>query len=187
MVIVQGMFEISELVASCVGCVGLYMAGCNALPMQYVPDLPAAVFVLSAVFLIHHLRVVNLPPLQELWRLLLELVAFYLCTQVLVVIVWQQFHTLMNMLRDAALDTRMAMNLLERHPKVYMFMRQDVCYFGKLFVSLLGAYKAVSVTHALDYAFPRRRAYRYYEDQDAFENFADSCGPSTTGVPSKVD
>ncbi|XP_041563664.1 uncharacterized protein LOC108144527 [Drosophila elegans] len=174
MVVVRGMYEITELAVGCVGCVGLFMAGCNALPMQYVPDLSAALFVLSTVFLLHHLRVVIMPPLQELWRLLLELVGFYFCTQILVVLVWQQFHTLADKLRDAALDTRMAMDLLERHPKVFMFMRHDFCYFGKLLVSLLCTYKAVSVTRALDYALPHRRTYRYYEDQAAYDDCGDS-------------
>jgi len=173
MVIVQGMFEISELAAGSIGCVGLYMAGCNALPMQHVPDLPAALFVLSTVFLLHHLRVMNLPPLQELWRLLLELVAFYMGTQILVVLVWQQFHNLMDKVRDTALNTRVAMNLLEINPKLFMFMRQDVCYFLMLIVSLVCTYKAVKVTHSLDYFLPARRIYRYYADQAEDEIFAD--------------
>ncbi|KAH8358210.1 hypothetical protein KR084_008174 [Drosophila pseudotakahashii] len=173
MVIVHGMFEISELAAGTIGCVGLFMGGCNALPMQHAPDLPAALFVLSTVFLLHHLRVESFKPLLELWRLVLELLVFYLCTQILVVLVWQQFHNLMDMLRDEALGTRLAINVLESYPRVYMFMRQDVCYFAKLIVSLVCTYKAVKVTKALDYALPRRRTYRYYVDQATDENCAD--------------
>ncbi|XP_016947233.1 uncharacterized protein LOC108022674 [Drosophila biarmipes] len=174
MVIVQGMFEISELAAGSIGCVGLFMAGCNALPMQHVPDLPAALFVLSTVCLLHHLRVMNWPPLQELWRLLLELLAFYLGTQIVVVLVWQQFHNLIDILRDTALNTRLALSLLESYPTVYIFMRQDVCYFVKLIVSLACTYKAVKVTHALDYFLPARRIYRYYADQAEVGIFAEA-------------
>ncbi|XP_016994588.3 uncharacterized protein [Drosophila takahashii] len=186
MVIVHGMFEISELAAGTIGCVGLYMGGCNALPMQHVPDLPAALFVLSTVFILHRLRVVNCQPLQELWRLVLELVVLYLCTQILVVLVWQQFHNLMDMLRDEALSTRLALNLLESYPRVYMFMRQDVCYFGKLIVSLACTYKAIKVTQALEYALPRRRNYRYYADLATDENFADgSRSPKRNRTPQR--
>ncbi|XP_017049942.1 uncharacterized protein LOC108094022 [Drosophila ficusphila] len=179
MVLVRGMYETSELAAGCIGCGGLYMAGCNLLPMQHVPDLPAALFVLSVVVILHHLRVVSLPPLKELWRLLLELVVLYLCTQGLVLIVWQQFHSLIDTLRDAALSTRMAMDLLGSHPKVFMFLRQDLCYFGKLLVSLLCAYHALTFASALDYAIPQRRSYRYYEDLTTNENFANERNRST--------
>ncbi|XP_017078691.1 uncharacterized protein LOC108112872 [Drosophila eugracilis] len=167
MVVVQGMYEITELVAGSIGCVGLYMAGCNALPMDHISDLPAALFVLSTVFLLHHVRVINWPPLQELWRLLLELVVFYMSTQLLVWVVWHQFHNFTDILRDLILNTRLAMNILESFPKIYMFLRQDVFYLGKLIVSLACTYKAIKVTHVLDYAIPRHRAYRYYKNQPA--------------------
>ncbi|EDW91753.1 uncharacterized protein LOC6531213 [Drosophila yakuba] len=178
MVVVQGMYEVTELVAGSVGCVGLYMAGCNALPMEHVPDLPAALLVLSTVLILHHLRVLNCAPLQELCLLLLELFGFYVCTQV-VVVVWHQFHNIMNVLQDIAVNTRTALYLLEGYPKLFMFIRQDVCYFVKLIMSLACTYKAVTVTHALDYALPHRRTYRYYENKSTDENFGDGPRRST--------
>ncbi|EDW48343.1 uncharacterized protein LOC6609672 [Drosophila sechellia] len=172
MVVVQGMYEVTELVAGSVGCVCLYMAGCNALPVEHIPDLPSALFVLTTVLVLHHLRVMNCAPLQKLWILLVELLVSYVCTQV-VVLLWLQLHRLMNELRDQAVNTRMGLHLLETYPKVFMFLRQDVCYFGQLIMSLACTYKAIMVTHALDYALPNRRTYRYYETNAMDDNLGD--------------
>jgi len=165
MVVVQGMYEVTELVAGSVGCVCLYIAGCNVLPMEHIPDLPSALFVLTAVLFLHHLRVMNCAPLQKLWLLLLELLVFYMCTQV-VVLVWLQLLSHMNKLRDNAVNTRTGMYLFETYPKVFMFLRQDVYYLGQLIMSVACTYKAIMVTHALDYALPNRRTYRYYETDE---------------------
>ncbi|KAH8291308.1 hypothetical protein KR054_010530, partial [Drosophila jambulina] len=163
MVIVRGMYEITELVAGCIGSVGLYMAGCNVLPLKYVPDFPAALFVLSSVVVMHHVRVVTYPPVQKLWRLLLELVGLYIATQVLVALIWEQFHALLDVSRDAVLNTNLGLVFLKHFPRLIMFVRQDVCYFAQLVLSVMVTIKAVAYTRSLDYVLPERRIYQYYE------------------------
>lgn len=172
MVIVRGMYEITELAAGCIGSVGLYMAGCNVLPLQYVPDLPAALFVLSTVIVLHHWRVVTYPPVQKLWRLLLELVALYVATQLLVAFIWEPYHALVDVVRDAVIDTRLGLILLQNFPKFIMFLRQDVCYMGQLVLSLVVTIKAVTYTRSLDYVLPQRRIYQYYDSQATEETFS---------------
>ncbi|EDX15588.1 GD15436 [Drosophila simulans] len=172
MVVVQGMYEVTELVAGSVGCVCLYMAGCNALPIEHIPDLPSALFVLSTVLVLHHLRVMNCAPLQKLWILLVELLVSYVCTQV-VVLLWLQLHRLMNELRDQAVNTRMGLHLLETYPKVFMFLRQDVCYFGQLIMSLACTYKCDNGHSCPGLRPTNRRTYRYYETTAMDDNLGD--------------
>ncbi|KAH8401243.1 hypothetical protein KR009_004027, partial [Drosophila setifemur] len=163
MVLVQGKYQISELAAALIGCVVLFMGNCNLLPLQHPPDLPGVLFVLSSVILLHHLRVVRLPPVQELWRFLAELLCFYLATQMLILVVWDQFHNLLNIVRDSLMNTRPVLNLLVNTPKVFVFMRQNFCYLVQVLVALITTHSAVMFTQAMDYALPGRRQYQYID------------------------
>lgn len=174
MVVIQGMYEITEVVAASIGCVGFFICGFNIVSLTDAPDLSTVLFILSVVLLVNHVRVRLLAPVQELWRFVLELVFFYLCTQATLLYVWEQFHFLLYVVRDSVMSTRPVLNLLVDNPKLFTFLRQDSWYFLQLLIAIGITYKTVVFTKALDYALPGRRQYQYCEGlatDEIFDNF----------------
>ncbi|KAH8331803.1 hypothetical protein KR074_012528 [Drosophila pseudoananassae] len=161
MVIVRGMYEIAEVVAASILCVCCYLSGYNILPLKDAADLSTLLFILSVVFLLNHARVQLLAPVEQSWRLCLELGCFYLCTQFAVLCVWDPFHSQLHVLRDFITNTRPVLNLLGSYPKVFVFIRQDCWYILKLITAIAITYMTVHFTHALDYVLPGRRRYQY--------------------------
>ncbi|XP_017094242.2 uncharacterized protein [Drosophila bipectinata] len=162
MILVRGYFEIAELLAAFFGSVIFYLSGFYIVPLKDAPDLSTILFILSVVLLLNHARVNLFAPLDELWRLFLELGCFYLCTQFIVLCVWEPFHFLLHVLRDSLMNTRPVLNLLVDYPKVFVFLRQDCWYFLKLLTAIAITLMTVNFTHAWDYVYGRRR-YQYVE------------------------
>ncbi|KAH8320078.1 hypothetical protein KR074_008700, partial [Drosophila pseudoananassae] len=163
MVIVRGMYEVTEVVAASMSCVGFYLCGYNIVPLMYPYDLSSMLFMLSVVFLLNHARVLLLAPVEQSWRFFLELGCCYLCTQLTVLWVWDPFHSQLHVLRDLIVNTRPVLNLLVDCPNLFMFIRQDCWYIVKLTAAILITYRTVRFTHALDYVLPGRRRYQYTE------------------------
>ncbi|KAH8338186.1 hypothetical protein KR059_011916, partial [Drosophila kikkawai] len=162
MLIVRGTYDVTELVAGCIGSLGLYLAGINVMPLKYVPDLPAALFVLSTVIVMHHVRIMRYPPIQKLWRLLLELVCIYIASQVLVAILWEQFHVLLDVIRRTMINTTLGVRCLKSYPRLTMFLHQDLCYFAQLGLAVMLTFKILRRTRALQYILSEQRFYNYF-------------------------
>lgn len=140
-------------------CVALFMCGYNLCPIDELPDLPSVLFLSYMVLHLQSLSSERFVPNIRLLMFPIYLSIMYLLTQIAMFLMWNPFWHMQQVVINWLMDTKYALKLHNRVPRLYFFLRNDSAYIIKLVTVLHNTFSPLK-----EYFMPSELSYQQLAD-----------------------